>query len=98
MAQDQCISRLGGWEGYDVESCVTEMRRGVSWCFVRLSVQPGRERRCRGGQVSACRGSGVAAGDEALEFRRTLRAVARIQSMRSAKADFWMAGCWVVKV
>ena len=48
MAQDQCISRLGGWEGYDVESCVTEVHRGVSWCIVHLSVQLDRQRWCSG--------------------------------------------------
>ena len=46
MAQDQCISRLGGWEGYDVESCAVEVHRGVSWCVVHLSVQPDRPRWC----------------------------------------------------
>ncbi len=48
MAPEHPISRLGGWEGYDVESCSTEVRQGVSWCIVRLSVQPCRRRWCSG--------------------------------------------------
>jgi transposase len=48
VALDQCISRLGGWEGYDVESCTTEVHRGVSWCIVHLSVRPDRQRWCSG--------------------------------------------------
>lgn len=39
MAQDQCISRLGGWEGYDVESCTTEVHRGVSWCEASVAAR-----------------------------------------------------------
>lgn len=48
MAQDQCMARLGGWEGYDVQSCVIEVHRGVSWCVVHLAVQPDRPRWCSG--------------------------------------------------
>ena len=48
MALDQSISRLGGWEGYEVESCVTEVHGGRSWCIVQLGVQPGRQHWCSG--------------------------------------------------
>lgn len=48
MALDQCISRLGGWEGYEVESYELEQRRGQSWCVLRLKIQPARRRCCSG--------------------------------------------------
>jgi transposase len=48
VAQDQFISQMGVWDGYDVESCVTEVPRDASWCIVCLSVQEGRERCCSG--------------------------------------------------
>jgi transposase len=36
MAAAQCISRLGAWEGYEVESEEEIHRQGVSWCVIRL--------------------------------------------------------------
>lgn len=48
MALNQSISRLGSWEGYDVESCVTEVHGGSSWCIVQLAVQPDRQHWCSG--------------------------------------------------
>jgi transposase len=48
VAPDQCISRLGGWEGYEVDSCALESRSGRSWCVVRLSVQVSQRRCCSG--------------------------------------------------
>ena len=48
MAQVHPISELGGWEGYDVESCVIEVQGGVSWCIVHLAIQPDRPRCCSG--------------------------------------------------
>lgn len=48
MAPEHPISRLGGWEGYEVESCVQERRSGRSWCAVRLKVIHERRRCCSG--------------------------------------------------
>lgn len=48
MAQAHPISRLGGWEGYDVESCTTEIQGGVSWCIVKLAVRLDGRRWCSG--------------------------------------------------
>jgi transposase len=48
VASGHPISQLGGWEGYEVESCVQERRDGHSWCVVRLGLQADR-RRCCGG-------------------------------------------------
>lgn len=46
MAPEHPMARLGGWEGYDVQSCEIESRDGISWCIVRLSVHAGRRRWC----------------------------------------------------
>ena len=46
MAPEHPMARLGGWEGYDVQSCVVEVREGISWCIVRLAVRAGRQRWC----------------------------------------------------
>jgi len=48
VALDQGISRLGGWEGYEVDSYALEQRRGHSWCVLRLRLQPGQRRCCSG--------------------------------------------------
>lgn len=48
MAPEHPISRLGGWEGYDVESCEIELRRGISWCIVQLTVSLQARRWCSG--------------------------------------------------
>jgi transposase len=36
MAASQCISRLGAWEGYEIESDEDVRRSGLSWCLIRL--------------------------------------------------------------
>ncbi len=36
MAASQCIDRLGGWIGYEVEAQREERRGGVLWCVMRL--------------------------------------------------------------
>lgn len=48
MAPGHPISRLGGWEGYEVDSCILEQRSGRSWCVVRLALQADRRRCCSG--------------------------------------------------
>ena len=48
MAAAQCISRLGAWEGYEVERDEDVRRAGVTWCVIRLrAVLPAR--RCCSG-------------------------------------------------
>ena len=48
MAATQCISRLGAWEGYEVESDQEVRRRGVTWCVIKLKpIKPAR--RCCSG-------------------------------------------------
>ena len=54
MAQAHPISRLGGWEGYEVGGHWTERRDGRSWCVIRLEPLRGRPRCCsRCGQFTA---------------------------------------------
>ena len=48
MAPDQCISQLGGWEGYEVDGYCVEQRAGRSWCVLRLRVQAQQQRCCSG--------------------------------------------------
>ncbi len=48
MAPEHLISRLGGWEGYEVDTCIQERRSGHSWCVIRLTSQPDRRRCCSG--------------------------------------------------
>ena len=48
MAQDQCIARLGGWEGYAVEADEDEERGGQRWCVIRLRPVAGQRRCCSG--------------------------------------------------
>lgn len=48
MAATQCISRLGAWEGYEVESDEDVHRLGVSWCVTRLRAVMPKLRRCSG--------------------------------------------------
>jgi transposase len=48
VAPEHPISQLGGWEGYEVESCVLQRRSGRCWCVVRLKVTPDRRRCCSG--------------------------------------------------
>ncbi len=53
MAQTECIARLGGWEGYELESSMEERRGGTLWCVIRLKPVAGLARRCGGcGQLS----------------------------------------------
>jgi len=46
--QRQCISRLGGWEGYELVGDRQEMRAGRCWCVLRLEPIRRRRRRCSG--------------------------------------------------
>jgi transposase len=48
LASQECIARLGGWEGYKLEGSWEERRRGVRWCVIRLRAMPDRERMCSG--------------------------------------------------
>ena len=48
MAPEHPISRLGGWEGYEVESWDLQRRSGRSSCLIRLKVAPNRRRCCSG--------------------------------------------------
>jgi len=48
VAQMQSISRLGGWEGYEVRDDWSEQRLGQSWCVIRLEPVRGRQRCCGG--------------------------------------------------
>ena len=48
MAPEHPISQLGGWEGYEVDTCVQEQRSGRSWCVIRLVSQAGRRHCCTG--------------------------------------------------
>lgn len=48
MAQGHPISRLGGWEGYEVREDRLEVRNGISWCVIRLQPMAGWARRCSG--------------------------------------------------
>lgn len=48
MAASQCISCLGAWEGYEIESAEEIRRHGVSWCVIRLKPVAPARRRCSG--------------------------------------------------
>lgn len=48
MAQEHRISRLGGWEGYEVAEERIERRGERSWCVIRLQPRRGIERCCSG--------------------------------------------------
>lgn len=48
MALEQSISRLGGWEGYEVAEDWSECRLGQSWCVIRLEPIRGYQRVCSG--------------------------------------------------
>jgi transposase len=48
VALEQCISRLGGWEGYEVEADWDEERGGQRWWVIRLRPVAGRRRCCSG--------------------------------------------------
>ena len=49
MAHRQCISRLGGWEGYEVVEDWDEDRGRQRWYVIRLTAVAGIARQC-----SAC--------------------------------------------
>lgn len=48
MTPEHPISRLGGWEGYEIESCDLQRRSGRSSCIIRLKVSADRRRCCSG--------------------------------------------------
>jgi transposase len=48
VAQGHPISRLGGWEGYEVSEDRHEIRNGISWCVIRLQPIAGSTRCCSG--------------------------------------------------
>lgn len=48
MAPEQCISRLGGWEGYELIEEWTERRGTDSWCVLKLQPIRGYVRYCGG--------------------------------------------------
>ena len=48
MAAAQCISRLGAWEGYEVESDEEVCRAGAVWCVIRLKPMTQVLRCCSG--------------------------------------------------
>ena len=48
MAPEQCISRLGGWEGYELVEDWKERRGAESWCVLRLEPIRGHTRCCSG--------------------------------------------------
>lgn len=48
MALEQCISRLGSWEGYEVAEDFSEVRGSRSWCVLRLEPIRGYPRACSG--------------------------------------------------
>jgi transposase len=48
VAQKHPISRLGGWEGYEVIEERIERRGEQPWCVIRLEPRPGVERCCSG--------------------------------------------------
>jgi transposase len=48
VAPEQRISRLGGWEGYELMEDWKERRGGESWCVLRLEPIQGHARCCSG--------------------------------------------------
>ncbi len=48
MAQDQFISQLGGWEGYEVRAHRIEVRGSQSWCVIALEPIRRQHRCCSG--------------------------------------------------
>jgi transposase len=48
VAHGHPISRLGGWEGYEVREERIEVRAGLSWCVIRLDARRGELRCCSG--------------------------------------------------
>ncbi len=53
MAYQECIARLGSWEGYEIEHSWEEYRGEGRWCVIRLRPIAGARRLCSGcGQVT----------------------------------------------
>jgi transposase len=48
VAQEHPISRLGGWEGYEVMQERIELRASHTWCVIRLAPRRGQLRCCSG--------------------------------------------------
>lgn len=48
MGPEQCISRLGGWEGYELVADWKERRGAESWCVLKLEPIRGYRRCCSG--------------------------------------------------
>ena len=48
MAHGHPMSRLGGWEGYEVMEDRIERRGEASWCLIRLEPVRGYGRCCSG--------------------------------------------------
>jgi transposase len=48
VAQGHPISRLGSWEGYEIGEERLEVRKGISWCVIRLQPIAGWARCCSG--------------------------------------------------
>lgn len=48
MAPEQCISRLGGWEGYELRAYFSEIRGGRPWLIMQLEPLTGVGRCCSG--------------------------------------------------
>jgi transposase len=46
VAQEDLITRLGGWAGYEVIEDWQECRAGQSWCVLRLQATVGWQRQC----------------------------------------------------
>lgn len=54
MAEQDCMSRLGGWTGYRVGKWRHELRREQRWLVIELEPTPGAQRQCAGcGQAVA---------------------------------------------
>jgi len=48
VAPEQCISRLGGWDGYELVEDWKERRGSESWCVLKLEPIRGHARCCSG--------------------------------------------------
>ena len=48
MAEQDCMSRLGGWTGYRVGKWRYELRRQQRWLVIELEPTPGAQRQCTG--------------------------------------------------
>lgn len=67
MAYQECIARLGGWEGYELEHSWEEYRGEQRWCVIRLQPIEGARRCCSG-----CGGWTTAIHDSAERWVRDL--------------------------